>query len=187
MIAPGPRLTIRKAQISRIRIHHLQGPEQALRRLMQSRHSAPIHLRQQALQGLALPLHHMNRPRLIPAFIDCENHAAIQKLLINVDRCRRQEQHHRAFHPVFLRHQLPRRIILARRGNRNLPLRLQQLQRIRRIAGPFFFRNRQYLMLEIGLAHVKQRLPRQGRVLHPLFFGHQTQNRLHQRRLARRR
>ncbi|MNN41705.1 hypothetical protein D3C81_1558390 [compost metagenome] len=64
---------------------------------------------------------------------------------------------------------------------------MQQLQRIRRLAHPFFFRYRQYFVLKAGFTQVVQALPGHGAVLDTLFFRHQPQNGVHQRRFSRRR
>ena len=48
----------------------------------------------------------------------------------------------------------------------------------------FFFGNGQYLVLEVGLAHVEQALAGHGAVLDALFLGHEGQDGVHQAALA---
>jgi hypothetical protein len=77
-------------------------------------------------------------------------------------------------------HQLPRLRILPRRRDLQLPLALQNLERVRRPRRALLFDDGQHLVRQLGLAHVKERLPRHRRVLHPLLLRHKRQYRLHQ-------
>ena len=123
----------------------------------------------------------MDRLGLFSRFIHREHQATVHQLFIDVDGGGGQEQHHRAFDPVLFGHQVAGGLVLAGAGDGQLAFRLQQLQGIRRILRAFLFRDSQYLVFEVGLAHVEQALPGHGRVLHPLFFRHQVQHRIHQR------
>ena len=48
-----------------------------------------------------------------------------------------------------------------------------------------FLHDGEYLVLQIRLAHVEERLAGHGGVLHPLLFGQEREHRLHQRAFAR--
>ena len=74
--------------------------------------------------------------------------------------------------------------VFARARDCQFPLGLQQFQGIACPARAFFFDNGQYLVLEIGLAHVKETLPGHSRVFHPLLNRYQRQHRVHERGFA---
>ena len=63
----------------------------------------------------------LDRRCLLPALVDGQHHAAIEQLLIDVDGRGGEEQHYRAFHPVFLGDQLARLGIFAGTGNGQFP------------------------------------------------------------------
>ena len=102
---------------------------------------------------------------------------AVQELLVDLDGRRREEDHHRAAHPVLLGHEPPARRVLARRGDRQLALALQELESVGRPLGPLLLDDRQDLVLEVRLAHVEEALPGHGRVLDPLLLGDEGERR----------
>ena len=59
-----------------------------------------------------------------------------------------QEDHHRTLDAVLMREQAPRRRVFARRGDGQLALRLQQLQRIRCPLRSGLFHDGQHLVLK---------------------------------------
>jgi hypothetical protein len=77
--------------------------------------------------------------------------------------------------------------VLARRGDRELALALQELERVARALRALLLDDRQDLVREVVLAHVEERLPGHRRVLDPLLVGEEGEHRLHERGLARRR
>ena len=87
-------------------------------------------------------------------------------------------------HAILVGDEFAGRRIFARRCDREHPFALQQLQGVSGPCGPFFFHYGQHLVPEIGFSHVKKRLPRHGRVLHPVFFRHERKDRIHQQALA---
>ena len=68
------------------------------------------------------------RPRLLAALVDRQHEAAVQQLLVDLDRRGRQEDHHRPFDAVLLRDEPPRLRVLAGGGDRQLAFGLQELQ-----------------------------------------------------------
>ena len=64
------------------------------------------------------------RGRLLPALVDGEDKAAVQKLLVDVHGRRRQEDHHRPLDAVFLRHHAAGVRVLARRGDASVRPRI---------------------------------------------------------------
>ncbi len=129
----------------------------------------------------------MDRARLLSILIDRQDQTAIEQLFIDFDGGGRQEDHHRTLDAILMRHELARRRIFAGGCDREHAFALQQLQRIGGTLRAFLFDDREDFVFEIRFAHVEQRLPRHGRVLHALFFGHQGEHRFHQRRFPGRR
>ena len=82
---------------------------------------------------------------------------------------------------------LARRRVFAGRSDRQLAFRLATASAHRRPRCALLFDDGQHLVLEIGLAHVEERLPGHRGVLHALLLRHEGQHRIHQRTLARRR
>ena len=126
----------------------------------------------------------LDRRRLLGALVDRQHQTAVHQLFVDVDGRAGQDQHHRAFHPVLAGDQLPRRRVLAGRGDRQRALALQQLQRIRRLPHAFFLGDGEDLVLEVAFADVEQALPGHRAVVHALAFRHQRQQRVHERALA---
>ena len=62
---------------------------------------------------------------------------------------------------------------------------MQQFERVGGAQRAFFFDDGEHLVFQIAFAHVEERLPCHGRVLHLLLFGHQREHGFHQGRLAR--
>jgi hypothetical protein len=135
---------------------------------------------EQPFERLRLALHPVDRAGLLAFFIDGEDQTAVQQLLVQLDRRRRQEDHHRAFDAVLVRDMTARFRVFAGRGDGQHALGLQQLQRVGRRVRTLLFDDGEHLVLEVGLAHVEERLPGHGGVLHPMLLGQERQNRLHQ-------
>ena len=186
VVPTRPRLVVQKRELLRVRIRYEKRLQEALGVLVQRHHVPAVVVLQEAFERLRVPLTLVNRPRLLAPLVHGEHDAAVQKLLVHLERRRRQEDHHRALHAVFLRDEPPRRGVFARRCDGELALRLQELQRVRGALGAFLLGDGQDFVREVRFAHVKQRLPRHRRVLHSLLLRHQPQHSLHQRRLPRR-
>ena len=75
--------------------------------------------------------------------------------------------------------------VFAGAGDGQHTFRLQQFQRIGRVMRALLLHDGQHLVLEVGFAHVKERLAGHGGVLNALFFGQEREHSLHQRTLAR--
>jgi hypothetical protein len=109
----------------------------------------------EAVERLARALLVVDRAGLLAVLIDREHDAAVQELLVDVDRRRRrQEDRHRPRDPVGVGDQPARGAVLASRGDPQLTLGLQQLQRVGGALGALLLGDRQHLVREIGLAHV---------------------------------
>jgi len=126
-------------------------------------------------------------PCLRPVLVHRQHDAAVLQLRVDGNGGGGQKDGHRSLDPVLVRHQPPRRRVLARGGDGQLPLALQQLQGIGGPLRPRLLGDGQHLVPQVRLAHVKQRLPRHGRVLDLLLRRHEGQHRFQQGRLARRR
>ena len=129
----------------------------------------------------------MDGPRLGAVLVDGQDQAAVTQLLVQLGGCRRQQQHHRALDAIRVGREPPGRRILAGGRDRQHALALQQLERV---AGPghaLVLGDRQQLVGEIRLAQVEEGLARDRRVRHPLVGREHRQQRVHQRRLPRRR
>jgi len=124
--------------------------------------------------------------RLLRGLIDGEGQAPVLELLVQVDCRRRQHDHDRPLDPVDLRLHPPRRRVLARRGDRELALRLEELERVRGLFGSRLLHDGEDLVLQVGFAEVVQGLPRHRRVLDPLLLREEREHGVHERRLARR-
>jgi hypothetical protein len=153
---------------------------------MQLHDPGPLAPCPQALGSARFALLPMDRPRLFAFLVHRERNAAVQQLLVHLVCCGREEEHHRAFDHVLVRHVLAAHRVFAGRGDIQLAFRLQQLQRIAGAFRALLLRDGQDLVLEIFLPHVKQRLPGHRRVAFPLFFRHEVEHRFHQRTFARR-
>ena len=70
---------------------------------------------EQPFDRLRLALHAMDGLRLLAVFVDREDHAAVQHLLVEIDGRRGQEDHHRPFDAVLMRQQAARRRVFAGR------------------------------------------------------------------------
>ncbi|CAE6943737.1 hypothetical protein R69927_07819 [Paraburkholderia domus] len=154
--------------------------EQPLRVAMQFNDVLLVRLGQQPFERLFRPLPCVNLARLLPALVDRQHQTPVQQFLVDVDRGRRQHQHDRAFHTILLRHQVARRLVLARRCDRQFTIALQQLQCIRRLTYAFLFGNRQNLVLQVRLAQVEQALSGHGAVLDAFLVRHQVKHCIHQ-------
>jgi len=124
----------------------------------------------QAMDGLGL------RAPLVHA----QHNAAVQQLFVDLDGRRRQEDHHRTFHAVLLRHEVAGVGVLAGARNGQLAFALQELQGVARAARALFLGDGEDLVFQIGLAHVEQALPGHRAVLDALFLGHEGEHRIHQ-------
>jgi hypothetical protein len=109
----------------------------------------------------------------------------VQQLLVDLDCRRREEDHHRAFHPVLVGDEPSRGRVLPGARDRELALALEELQRVARSLRAFLFDDGEDLVSQVRLAHVEERLARHRRVLDALLFRHEGQDGLHQRRLPR--
>ena len=179
VIAARARAIVEEGELVRVRIDHRQRPEQPLGVAMQADDVFPGLPREQAFQRAPGALQTVNRLGLLAVLVHREHQAAVEQLLVDLDRGGGQEDHHRTFDPVLLRHQVARGRILAGRCDSELAFGLQQLERVAGAAGAFLFDDGEDLVLEVGAAHVEQRLPGHGRVFHALFFGHHRQHRIH--------
>ena len=120
MVPAQPRRLVGEGEELRIRVQHLQRPEQPLRVLMQRHQRLLLPVGQQPLQRPARPLALMNRTRLLTPLIHRQHQTPIHQLFINIACRRREEQRHRPLNPVFLGDQVARGGIFARAGNRQL-------------------------------------------------------------------
>ena len=93
---------------------------------------------QQPFERLALPLPRVDGACLLGALVDAEQQATVQQLLVDVDRRRREHQHHRTLHRVLLGREVAGGFVLRRARDAQLAIGLQELQRIRRLAHAFF-------------------------------------------------
>ena len=142
----------------------------------------PLLLGQQPGKRLPLSLELMNRACLLPVFIDRQHDATVQQLFVDLDGSGCKEDHYRPLHPVFLRHQAARAGILARAGDGQRPFALQQFQGVACPLRSLFLDNRQYLVLQVRLAHVEERLAGHGRILDLILRRHKGQDGIHERR-----
>ncbi|MBO0707422.1 MAG: hypothetical protein J2P44_03590 [Candidatus Dormibacteraeota bacterium] len=109
-------------------------------------------------ERLAPALAGVNRPRLLRPLVDRQHQAAAHQLLVDVNRGRGQEGRHRPLHPVLVGDQAPGLRVLAGGGNRELALRLQQLQGVGGALGALLLDQHQHLVLEVLLAQLEQPL-----------------------------
>ena len=135
-------------------------------------------------ERLALALQLMDGAGLLARLVDGEHDAAVHQLLVDLDGGRGQEQHHRALDVAVLGDQASGVRVLAGRGDGEPALALQELEGVARALGAFLLGDGQDLVLELGGAHVKERLAGHRRVLDALLVRDQRQDRLHERRLA---
>ena len=140
----------------------------------------------QAFERPRLALQGVNAFGLLPRLVHRQHQAPVEELLVYLHRCRRQEQHDRAFHMVFLRLHAARGGILAGAGDGELTFRLQQLHRVAGLLRAFLLHDGEDLMLEVRLAQVVEALPGHGAVLDALLLREHRQHRLHDRALSRR-
>ena len=69
-------------------------------------------------------------------------------------------------------------------GESQFAFALQEFERIAGLRHSLFLGDGQNLVLEVGTAHVVQRLAREGRVFYLVFGRHEGEHRVHERRLA---
>ena len=136
VVAPRPRLAVEEGQLPRVGIDHGDGLQEPLRVAMHGKDRVAVPPLQQPFERLRLALHPMDGLRLLAVFVDREHKAAVQHLLVEIDRRRRQEDHHRPFDAVLMREQPARRRVFAGAGDGQHAFRLQQLQRIGRRCAP---------------------------------------------------
>ena len=105
-------------QAWRIRIEHVHRLQQPLRVAKFFQHVLPFRLGDESRQRAPFPLQPVNAPGLLGALIHRQRQAAILQLLIEINRRRRQKNHHRAFDMIFLRHHFARRRVFAGAGYR---------------------------------------------------------------------
>ena len=117
MIAPRADHGIRKALLARVFIDHAQRPQQPLRVAVQLDDLVALRPAPTALERLRLALLLMDRPASARGLRSPSARAAIQQLLVHVLRRRGQEDHHRAFDRVLVRHQLAALRVFAGRGD----------------------------------------------------------------------
>jgi len=96
----------REGQLAREGVGDEERPQETLRVLVHLADPAAVSVHEQALQlqGLPLALQLVDGARLLAALVDGEHDTAIEKLLVHLDRRRREHDHHRAFHVVLVRH-----------------------------------------------------------------------------------
>ena len=187
VVPAGPGAVVQEGQPAGVRVDHRQPPQEPLGVAVQPQQAGALPLAGVALQGAQLPLQPVDGPGLLPVLVHRQHHAAVLQLLVDLDGGGGQEDHHRPLHLVLVRHQPPRGRVLAGGGDGQLPLALQQLQRVGGPLRPLLLGDGQDLVLQVRPAHVEQRLAGHGRVLHLLLFRHEGQDGLHQGRLAGRR
>ena len=173
MIPPRSRAVVPKGQRPGVGVHDQERPEQALRILVELSHPRAVPLGQEACQRLPFPLLAMDRSRLRAILIDREHEAPVAQL--------------RALHSIRLGREPPGRGIFPGGRDRQHPLALQELQRVAGPADPLVLGDRQELVGEIRLPEVEERLARHRRVGDPLVGRDHRQQRVHERRLPRRR
>ena len=72
----------------------------------------------QSGQRAPFALQLMNAPGLLGALVHRQRQTTVLQLLIEINRRRRQKNHHRAFNVIFLRHHFARRRVFAGAGYR---------------------------------------------------------------------
>ena len=102
------------------------------------------------------PLQAVDAVGLRGRFIDGEREATVLQFLIDVDRGRGQEDHHRPLDMVFLRHHPARVRVFAGGRDGEFAFALQQLQRVAGFLRTGFLDDREDFMLEVGFAEVVQ-------------------------------
>jgi hypothetical protein len=152
---------------------------------METHQGRAVALRQQSLESLCAALQLVDGARLLAIFVDAQNDAAVEKLFVDFNFCRGEDDHHRPLDVVLLGYQLAGLRIFSRRGDGQLTFRLQKLERVARLLGSFLFADRQDLVLQILALHVEERPSSHGRVPLAFFFRHERQHRVHQCRLSR--
>ena len=128
VVTPGPGAAIRERQPRRERVHHRQRLEEPLRVLMRLHDPCLLGGGEEAVEGLRGTLPLVDRAGLAPVLVDRQDDAAVQELLVDVDRGGGQEDRRRPRDPVGVGHQPTRGHVLARRGDGQLAFGLQELE-----------------------------------------------------------
>ena len=113
VIAPRADHGIGKGLLLDVFIDDAQRSEQSLGIALQLNDLGAVVLRPHPLDGLCLALLLVDRLGLLPLLVHREHDAAIQQLLVHVIRRGGQEDHHRAFHRVVVRHVLAAHRVFA--------------------------------------------------------------------------
>ena len=188
VVAPHPRLLVEEGEARGVGVVDEEGAEEPL--------GVPVDLQclrlatrgQDAVERRGPPLQLVDAPRLLPALVDGQDEAAVEELLVDLDRRRRQEDHHRPFDAVLLRDEPSRLRVLAGGGDRELAFGLEELQRVAGLLRAFLLGDGEDLVPEaLALAEVEERLPREGRVLLALLLRDEAEDGFHEGRLPRRR
>lgn len=174
-----------EGQLRRERIDHVQRAEEPLCVAVKLDDVLALLACEEVLQGLRSPLPVMNGARLLGALIEGEDQAPIEQLFVHVAG-RRHEERHRSLHPVFVRGEPAGGRVLARAGDDQAPLRLQELEGIGSSRRSLVLGDRDDLVREVGAPHVEERLPGHGGKRKAVLLGHEVQDRIQERRFARR-
>ena len=188
VVAPHPRLLVEEGQARGEGVVDEERPEKPLGVAVDLQRLRLAAGGEDAVERRGPPLQLVDAPRLLAALVDGQDEAAVEELLVDLDRRRRQEDHHRPFDAVFLRDEAPGLRVLAGGGDRQLAFGLEELQGVAGLLRAFLLRDGEDLVTEaLALAEVEERLPRQSRVLLALFLRDEAEDGFHERRLPRRR
>src|SRR5262249_25962603 len=122
VIAPGARPVVQEGELTDVGVDDVERPEEALRVVVAAMDLDAFLRRPQALQRLRPALQLVDPPRLLASLVDRQDKRAVEELLVDLYRRRRQEDHHRPFDAVLLRDETARARILASRRDRDLAL-----------------------------------------------------------------
>ena len=118
MIAPRPGQVVGEVGIVvHVIVDYGDGPQEPLRVAVQLHDLLPLPPRPESLDGLRFALLLVDGARLGLLFVHREHDAAIDQFLVYLLGRGGQEDHHRAFHDVFMRHQLAAHRVFARAGD----------------------------------------------------------------------
>ena len=118
VVAPVARARRGERQARRIRIQHVHRLQQPLRVAKFFQHVLPFRLGDESRQRAPFPLQPMDAPGLLGALVHRQRQTTVLKFFVQVNRRRRQKNHHRAFDVIFLRHHFAGGRVFAGAGYR---------------------------------------------------------------------
>ncbi|OQC68388.1 MAG: hypothetical protein BWX48_00059 [Verrucomicrobia bacterium ADurb.Bin006] len=186
VVAPVACARRGEGERGRERIDHGQRRQEPLRVAEFREQVFALLVREQARERAPLALHAMNALGLRRALVHRQRQTAVLQLLVQVNRGRRQEDHHRAFDVIFLRHHFAGRGVFAGAGDGEFAFALQKFQRVAGALRAGFLDHGEDFVFEVRLAQVVERLARHRGVFDALLLREERQHRVHERRLARR-